>query len=191
LSDVARNFRVRAALVGRAPAGDAEFARFAATMRASGVPVYLLGRGDTLRFGAVAADVLWPPLADDAKAPSRNNDSLVLRLRYGERVFLLTGDIEKEAEAALVSTPEDLRSDVVKVAHHGSRTSSTAEFIARARPQFAVISVGLASIFNHPHAEVVERWRASGAQILTTGRSGTITVSTDGHDLSIETFAPD
>jgi competence protein ComEC len=191
LNDVARNFSVRAALVGRAPANDDEFAHFKATLQAARVPVYLLGRGDTLRFGAVAADVLWPPRTDDASAPSRNNDSLVLRLRFGERVFLLTGDIEREAEAALVSAPEDLRADVVKVAHHGSRTSSTPEFIARAHPQVAVISVGLTSIFNHPHAEVVERWRANGAQILTTGRSGTITVSTDGHDLSIETFAPD
>jgi competence protein ComEC len=190
LNDVARNFHMRAALVGRAPADDAEFARFSATMRAAAVPVYLLGRGDTLRFGAVTADVLWPPRTDNTSALSRNNDSVVLRLRFGERVFLLTGDIEREAEAALVSAPEDLRSDVLKVAHHGSRTSSTAEFIARAHPKIAVISVGLSSIFNHPHAEVVERWRASGAEILTTGSSGTITVSTDGHDLSIETFAP-
>lgn len=190
LNDVARNFGVRAALAGRAPKDDPEFKRFAATMQATGVPVYLLGRGDTLRFGAVEADVLWPPRTDDPAAPSRNNDSLVLRLRFGERVLLLTGDIEKEAEAALIAATEDLRSDVVKVAHHGSRTSSTAEFVARTHTRIAVISVGLASMFGHPHAEVVERWRASGAEILTTGKRGTITISTDGHDLRVETFAP-
>ncbi|HEY0384976.1 MAG TPA: hypothetical protein VGC64_03155, partial [Pyrinomonadaceae bacterium] len=107
----------------------------------------------------------------------------------GERTFLLTGDIEKEAEAALTAAPDDLRSDVVKVAHHGSRTSSIAALIARTRPSLAVISVGLSSIFGHPHKEVLERWRTSGAEVLTTGRRGTITVSTDGHDLKVETFA--
>ncbi len=189
LNDIARNFGVRAALVARAPTDDAEFTRFSETTNKAGVPLYLLGRGDILRFGAVEADVLWPE-REDARAASGNNDSLVLRLRFGERVFLLTGDIEKEAEAALLAAPEELRSDVVKVAHHGSRTSSTPAFVARTQAKLAVISVGLASIFNHPHKEVLERWRSSGAQILTTGERGTITVSTDGHDLRVETFVP-
>ncbi|MGB7923463.1 MAG: hypothetical protein WCF57_09480, partial [Pyrinomonadaceae bacterium] len=102
--------------------------------------------------------------------------------------FLFTGDIEKRAEAALVSTAEEIRCDVVKVAHHGSRTSSIESFVAATRPTYAVISVGLSSMFGHPHAQVVERWHASGAQILTTGSSGTVTISTDGHDLKVETF---
>jgi competence protein ComEC len=69
-----------------------------------------------------------------------------------------------------------------------TQTSSTENFVAATRPRFAVISVGLSSIFGHPHGETVERWRASGAQILTTGQRGTITISTDGHDLRVETF---
>ncbi|HEY0377262.1 MAG TPA: ComEC/Rec2 family competence protein [Pyrinomonadaceae bacterium] len=188
LNDVARNFRVRAALVARAPTDDEEFARFSATARSYDLPVRLVGRGDRLRFGAVQADVLWPTRSLDPNAPSGNDDSLVLRLRYGQRTFLLTGDIERRAEAALTSEPAGLRSDVVKVAHHGSKTSSTQDFVAAARTSYAVISVGLASVFGHPHKEVVERWRASGAQVLTTGERGTITVSTDGHDLKVETF---
>ncbi len=193
LKTIAHNFRIRAALVARAPAGEPEFASFAATMQSVGVPVYLLGRGDTLRFGAVEADVIWPPhlaSTDDAATRSGNNDSLVLRLRFGERVFLLTGDIEREAEEALTAMPEGLRSDVVKVAHHGSKTSSIEKFVALTRPTIAVISVGRSSIFGHPHGEVVKRWRSIGAQVLTTGERGTITVSTDGHDLKVETFAP-
>jgi competence protein ComEC len=191
LNDVARNFHVRAALIARAPVVDTEFARFSTTLRREGVPLYFIGQGDTLRFGTIEARVLWPPHAVDANAASGNNDSLVLQLRFGDRTFLLTGDIEKEAEAALVAMQEDLRSDVVKVAHHGSRTSSIDEFVGRTRASVAVISVGLASIFGHPHREVVERWRASGAEVLTTGRRGTITISTDGHDLRVETFVRD
>ncbi|HEX8749433.1 MAG TPA: ComEC/Rec2 family competence protein, partial [Pyrinomonadaceae bacterium] len=188
LSSVMRNFRVRAAFVGRAPAYNAEYRRFAATAAAEGVPVHTLGRGDTLQFGAVTVEVLWPERTSDAAASSGNDDSVTLRLRIGERAFLLTGDIERGAEAALAQAPETLRSDVVKVAHHGSRTSSTENFIRAASTAYAIISVGQSSIYGHPHKEVLERWRAAGAQILTTGGSGTITISTDGRDLRIETY---
>lgn len=189
LNDIARNFRVRAAFLGRAGASEAESARLAATLRSEGVPIELVGRGDRLRFGAATVDVLWPPRAgEETRALSENNDSLVLRVRYGSRVFLLTGDIERDAEAALVAAGDDLRSDVVKIAHHGSRTSSTEPFVAAARPSCAIVSVGLASPFGHPDNTVVARWRAVGAQVLQTGRTGTITVSTDGQDLKVETF---
>ena len=189
LNDVVQNFSVRAAFVGRTPARDAEYARFARTAAGVGVPLYAIGRGDLLQFGAVSAEVLWPERTSNVEAPSGNDDSVVLRLRLGERVFLLTGDAERNAERALVRAEGDgLRSDVLKVAHHGSKTSSIESFVRATTPAYAVISVGLDSIFGHPHREVVERWRASGAQILTTGRSGTITVTTDGHDLQVETF---
>jgi competence protein ComEC len=199
LKDVARNFRVRAALVARTPPVAVEYAQFAAAMRASRVPVRLVARGDALRFGAATVEVLYPPPApasspdageaDAGRLPSGNDDSVVLRVRYGARCFLLTGDIERGAESALVAAGDDLRCDVVKVAHHGSRTSSTAPFVAATRPAFAVVSVGLTSPFGHPDAAVVERWRAAGAQVLQTGRRGTITFSTDGRDLRVETFA--
>jgi len=77
-----------------------------------------------------------------------------------------------------------MHADVIKVAHHGSKTSSTEGFVVATKPQLAVISVGRNSRFGHPHREVVERWQANGATVLTTGHSGTITISTDGHDLS-------
>jgi competence protein ComEC len=188
LKDIARNFHVRAALVGRAPTGDSEFAGFAATARENGVRLRVIGRGDILRFGAVEVQVLWPGRTQSTSASSSNNDSVVLRLRFGQRVFLLTGDIEKETEKALVNAPDELRCDVLKVAHHGSKTSSTEDFVKAARPAYAIIPVGLNSIFGHPHKDTLERLRASGAQILTTGRSGTITFSTDGNDLKVEEF---
>ncbi|HYO62723.1 MAG TPA: ComEC/Rec2 family competence protein [Pyrinomonadaceae bacterium] len=189
LADIFANFPVRAALVARAPAGDAEYARFARSAAARGVPVYALARGDTLRFGGVSVDVLWPPReTPQARAPSRNDDSIVLRLRYGRRSILLTGDIEATAEARLLAAREDLRADAAKVAHHGSRTSSSAEFVAAVGPRVAVVPVGRDSPYGHPHAEVVRRWRDAGARLLTTGRCGTVTVSTDGDDLKVETF---
>lgn len=190
LNDVVSNFGIGAVLVGRAPARDAEYARLSATTARAHVPVYLAGRGDRLQFGPVQLDVLWPPrTTPDAQAPSGNDDSIVLRLSYGRKSFLFTGDIESRAESALVAaSPDELRSDVVKVAHHGSRTSSTRAFVDATRAGVAVISVGLSSPHGHPHPEVVERWRAESARVLTTGQSGTITISTDGADLKVETF---
>jgi competence protein ComEC len=189
LNALLRSFKVEGALVARAPSDDAEFLHFADTARDADVPVYLVGRGDRLRFGAVTLEVLWPPLAgDDGDAPSANNDSIVLRIRFGRRTLLLTGDAEAPAEASLVAAGDDLACDVLKVAHHGSRTSSTQAFVNATRPALAVVSVGQDSPHGHPHAEVIARWRDAGALVLTTGERGTITVSTDGEDLKASTF---
>jgi competence protein ComEC len=190
LNDVARNFTVRGAMVARTPADDPEYARFAATMKVSGVPVQKIGAGDVLRVGNVTAQVLWPPPSRDENAPSRNNDSIMLLLRFGDRGLLLTGDIEKEGEASVLKEGIAARSDVVKVAHHGSKTSSTAAFVSTTHPSLAIISVGRHSRFGHPNMEVVERWRASGAEVMTTGQRGTITVVTDGRGLNLSTFVP-
>src|SRR6185369_8892681 len=188
LNDIVRNFGVRSAIVGRTPSGDPGYRRFAETMRQMGVPVERIGAGDALRFGRVTAEVFWPMASRDQLAPSRNNDSVVLRFNFGENFILFTGDVEKEAELAMVSAGLDLRSDLVKVAHHGSRTSSVEQFVEATRPGVAIISVGRSSIFGHPNKDVVERWRAGGAQVMTTGEKGTISVVTDGHSLQLQTF---
>src|SRR5207253_893357 len=169
LNDVARNFKVRAAIVSRTPAAEPEYGRFADTMKSSSVPIERIGAGDTLKFGDVSIDVLWPPPNDKSNAPWRNNDGTVLRIHYGNQAFLFTADIEKEAESQILAEDPDLRSNVVKVAHHGSKTSSTQNFIDATRASLAIISVGRTSIFGHPNKEVLDRWRASGAKVMTTG----------------------
>jgi competence protein ComEC len=189
LNDIARNFRVRAAIVARTPADDPEYSRFATTMKESGVPIEKIGAGDALRVGNVTARVLWPPPGSSENAPSRNNDSIVLLINFGETNVLLTGDIEKGGEAAVLREAMALRSNVVKVAHHGSKTSSTEAFVDSTRPSLAVISVGRHSVFGHPSKEVVDRWRAAGAEVMTTGQRGTISVETDGRSLSLNSFA--
>jgi competence protein ComEC len=188
LNDVARNFKVRGAIVARTPMDDAEYVRFAATMKEADVPVVKIGAGDVLRFGNVSAQVLWPPPTLDENASSRNNDSIMLLIRYGEKTLLLTGDIEKQGEAAVLQEGSDIKSDLVKVAHHGSKTSSIEAFVAATHPSLAIISVGRTSMFGHPNKDVVERWRASGAEVMTTGQRGTISVVTDGRALSVSTF---
>lgn len=191
LNDVARNFRVRSALVARAPGWDHEFQKFAGTLSLRRIPLSLIGAGDVLHFGPVNAKVLWPPASNNVNATSRNNDSVALRLEFGANAVLLTGDIESGAEKAILENRENLRVNVVKVAHHGSKTSSTFPFVVETSPAIAVISVGQTSIFDHPNRGVIERWTAAGAKILTTGRSGTISVTMDGRTLSVRTFVRD
>ena len=188
LNDIVRNFKVRGAIVARTPTVDFGFARFASLLQRARVPMEVIGTGDSMQIGNVAIDVVWPPQLANVNAAYRNNDALVLRVRFGERAVLFTADIEKEAETGILRSSLDIHSDIVKVAHHGSRTSSIQPFIDATHPSVAIISVGRTSIFGHPHKEVVERWRASGAQVMTTGEKGTISVVTDGRDLQISAF---
>lgn len=188
LNDVARNFSVGTALVARRPSQDEEYRQFAETLSARSIPTRIIGSGDILQFGQVTATVLWPAPSTNPDAPSGNNDSIVLRVQFGNRAFLLTGDVEMAGERGILQAQEEVNADVVKVAHHGSKTSSIEPFVAASRAQLAVISVGQTSIFGHPNPEVVKRWSDSGAQVLTTGRSGTVTVITDGRELIVEKF---
>ncbi|MEZ5428158.1 MAG: ComEC/Rec2 family competence protein [Pyrinomonadaceae bacterium] len=187
LADVAGNFRIGRALFGRAPVGNPEFERLSSVLDRRGVDRELISRGDPLNVGGVRVEILYPVADRSAEAVSDNNHSLVLRLVYGNRSFLLTGDIEKETEGILAGN-SFLKSDVVKVAHHGSRTSSTPDFVNAVRARYAIVPVGRDSPFGHPHREVIERWKNSGARIFLTGERGTVSVSTDGKDLQIGTF---
>ena len=192
LNDVARNFAVRAALVARTPTRDPEYSKFVETLFFKGIPVRSIGRGDELQFGNVSVSVWWPMASSDPSSSSGNNDSIVLRFRYGNRTILLTGDIEAQAEKRILELPsidrESLRADVIKMAHHGSKSSSTEGFVAATQPSLAIISVGQTSIFGHPDKAVVERWKSAGSQVLTTGNCGMITVATDGNDLQVTSF---
>ena len=117
---------------------------------------------------------------------SDNDNSVVLQIKFRERTILLTGDIEKAAERLLLATkPESRRRESA-----ASRQQNIFDRWVRAgdEAQFAIICVGRNSMFGHPHEEVVHRWQSNGATVLTTGEHGTITVSTDGHHLSLKKF---
>lgn len=188
LTDVAKNFSVGEALFGRMPAADPEFQELAAVLRDRGIRSGYVSRGQQLKFGGATVEVLYPRADRATDAPSDNNHSVILRIVYGSRAFLLTGDVEREGENELVTGGGNLLADVIKVPHHGSRTSSTQEFVDSVGARYAVISVGRHSRFGHPHREVVDRWRATGATVITTGERGMVSVSTDGSDLNIFTY---
>ena len=121
-------------------------------------------------------DAASTDLMDDNK----NADSLVIKLSFGEVDILFTGDIESEGEKLLITSQQNLRSEILKVPHHGSGTSSSAQFIDAVRPRFAIYSLGQRNQFQLPHPEVVERYRERDCKQLRTDQLGAITVKTDG-----------
>lgn len=155
--------------------------------RERGIPIRQAAHGDLISFDGddLPIDVLWP-MRDGSIGDDPNAASLVLRAALGNAVFLFTGDIRAKEELGLARAtcsgglPCDLRADVLKVAHQGSRSSSTDLFLRRAAPEIAVISAGAGNPHRHPHPEAVARLQRAGARVFTTARHGTISVFPDG-----------
>ncbi len=195
LPAVFENFPVREFWVGNnRPSG--AYRQIAEQASAKNVPPSAHGRHERHTFGAVEAHILSPRLDAPPDDSSPNNDSLVLRLSYGGRSVLLAGDIERRLETELLATGLPLAADVLKVPHHGSRSSTSGEFLARVAAPLAIISVGAQNPHGHPHPEVLARLRAAGARpdfvgarILRTDQDGATTVGTNGHTLRVSTFA--
>jgi competence protein ComEC len=117
-----------------------------------------------------------------------NEASDVLRIRYGKFSFLFTGDLEAAGEEEMVNSGEDIASTVLKVGHHGSKSSSTDAFLCKVSPQYAVISAGAGNSFGHPHAETLQRLKDNHMKILRTDRQGAIVFRTNGKEMSVDTF---
>ncbi|MCC7538511.1 MAG: DNA internalization-related competence protein ComEC/Rec2 [Deltaproteobacteria bacterium] len=131
------------------------------------------------------------PCPDRDPGDDPNDASFVLHLRHGARAILLTGDIEARAERRLVRDARDaLRADVLKVPHHGSRTSSASAFLAAVGPSIAVASAGRGNRYEHPHGPVATRFAARSIPLLTTRRCGGVIVETDGQSLDVHPTLP-
>ena len=140
-------------------------------------------------FGGTAIEILAPEPDYVPLDEPKNDDSLVMRVTFGQRSLLLTGDVERGIEQEMLYNNELRPTDVLKVAHHGSRTSSTEEFLGAVQPAFALISAGFENSYGHPHPTVVGRLREHHAAILRTDVDGMITIRTDGHRMNVETFS--
>ena len=146
--------------------------------------------GRTLDFGGTQVEIISPPPDYVPGQSPTNNDSLGMRISYGERSILLTGDMEKPMEMQALATGESLQADILKVGHHGSNTSSIEPFLEAVSPRFALISDGFENSFRHPNPKVLERLATHRATILRTDLQGLTTIRTDGSKISVETFLP-
>ncbi|PRO66665.1 MBL fold metallo-hydrolase [Alkalicoccus urumqiensis] len=139
--------------------------------------------GDVFDLGPLEIDVLHP----SSLSGNLNDDSLAVRMVYGEVSVLLTGDVEASGEEAMLSRGKPVDADIFQLGHHGSNTSTTQAFLDAVSPETAIVSYGADNSYGHPHAEVVERVEASGADLYGTADHGTIVVTTDGADYTVET----
>jgi len=140
--------------------------------------------------GGAKLTVLWPqrplhPFLFDTRSDP-NANSIVARLSYGDHSVLFTGDAEPETEAHFMRLGTDLRSDVLKVGHHGSRYSSTTPFLSRVRPKLAVISCGKNNPYRHPGPETLDRLKEAGAQIARTDLEGEIVVRLSSSGVTVQ-----
>ncbi|HUF27163.1 MAG TPA: DNA internalization-related competence protein ComEC/Rec2 [Gemmatimonadaceae bacterium] len=141
--------------------------------------------GDSLRVDGVTLHVLAPDSAWTASLTDANEASVVVLVRFGSVRFLLVGDAERAEEQWLLDHAGDLRADVLKVGHHGSRTSSTQAFLDAVSPGVAVVSVGAGNSYGHPSPEVLAALADRGADVLRTDLMGTIVLRTDGTRLQV------
>jgi competence protein ComEC len=181
------NFDVSELWVGQNPLVP-EYVNILKTALRHSVPIRVLMATDSMVFHSAHLEFLNPIAGSNRASTPSNNDSLAFRLQWGNRRFLLTGDIERRIEAQLLQNNKHISAEVLKVAHHGSRSSTSSEFVDSVNPLWALISVSENSPFGHPHAEVMERLDERKISVFRTDRDGAITVTTDGNKLEVQTF---
>jgi competence protein ComEC len=144
--------------------------------------------GDHVTIGGVDVTVHHPRHADWERQHVRNDDSIVLELRWRDLSIVLTGDAGRAVEREIASTFDPARLRVLKIPHHGSVTSSSIDFVRALHPHVAIVSAGRGNHFGHPVPEVLERYRDTGAEVFRTDRDGAVTVESDGYSLNVHTF---
>lgn len=140
-------------------------------------------RGKSIEVDGLTLFILHPvkPLFDDT-----NNNSIVLRLSYGSIDFLFTGDAEKEAEASILGAGLAVQADILKVGHHGSKSSSSTQFLGTVKPKVAIYMAGVGNRYGHPHEETLTALTEIGVEIYGTDIRGTITVTADGEAYTLQ-----
>lgn len=152
------------------------------------VPMEIAKAGEILDFGrGIKMEILYP-VEDLAgkQVENLNNTSIVGKLIFGRTSFLLTGDAEMEVWDELISRGVDLKADVLKIAHHGSKNATSKNFLEKVQPKFAIISVGENNSFGHPSRIILNHLENIGAQILRTDEQGDVKITSDGEKLNFK-----
>ncbi len=183
LLEVLKRYDIGMVLESGSEYGTPEYKEWQGLLEKKKVPVFIVSAGEKVQVGAgVWLDVLSPwenYVGVSLKNPHDANVST--KLYYGSTTILFMGDAEKSTEFRLLfESPQVLKSDVLKVGHHGSKTSSSQEFLAVIRPQIAVIQVGRKNRYGHPVQEVLDRLAAVGAKILRNDLDGDVVLESDG-----------
>ncbi|HLM84464.1 MAG TPA: ComEC/Rec2 family competence protein [Candidatus Bathyarchaeia archaeon] len=174
LIDVARNYKIGRVIATGAEKDTSVFKEWKDILNYNKTEVLEAMRGDEFGFGGSKFRIIFPDSPVDAAAGDANNESIVTRMDFGESSFLFTGDIESPAEKEILAIGENIDVEYLKVAHHGSKYSSSDDFLNAASPAEAIISVGANNPYGHPAAETLQKFRIRNTKILRTNESGDI-----------------
>ncbi len=180
LVDVLKRYKVETILMTENEGESDAAAAFALAVPAEGAEIILANAGQVFQLGASTTIQVFAPTGDESKLES-NAASIVIRVVYGNTSFMLTGDAPMEIENYLVETyGTQLDSDVLKLGHHGSKTSTSDAWLDTVTPQYAIVSAGLDNRYGHPHQDVMQRVFKRNIQTSHTGTDGTVTFHSDG-----------
>jgi competence protein ComEC len=185
LISVLNNFQVEQIWHNGDTSTSKTYTEFMTSIQSEGAEVHVGRRGDMISAGELTLMILNPTTL----AGTTNNNSIVVSLSYGNVDFLFTGDAEQEAEAAMLIAADVPVPDIeiLKVGHHGSRTSSSQDLLVATSPEVAIYMAGIGNSYGHPHQETLDALAQIGAQIYGTDVNGTIVIITDGDEFSIQT----
>jgi competence protein ComEC len=160
------------------------FEDFVTAVKGKGLKLTVPTVGESFKLGEATITVLAP---NSSSYEDANDYSIVLKVQYGNTSFLLTGDAESVSESEMLSKGVNLSSTVLKVGHHGSKSSTSQTFLDKVNPKYAVISVGEGNSYGHPTQEIMNRLKAKNIPVYRTDENGTIVATSDGNSISFST----
>ena len=176
---VLEGLKVKNVIISKQREKSQQYSEFMRIIKKKKINVIVVERGNRVKIeDGIYFDILWPQ-KEQIKDNILNNNSIVAKLHYNEFSMLFTGDIEQEAEKILIQNNTNLKVDVLKVAHHGSNTSSMKEFVKTVKPRVALIGVGKNNNFGHPDSEVLNRFKQINTKIFRTDENGEINIVVD------------
>lgn len=178
---VINNFKVLKVYFPKQTSTTETFKSFAAAVKNRGLSLIVPKVGDQFKLGSASVTVLAPK---GSSYEDSNDYSIVVKVTFGSTSFLLTGDAETASEKEMLSSGNDLSATVLKVAHHGSGTSTSQAFLDKVNPKYAVISVGKDNKYGHPDQETMNRLKNKGVPVYRTDESGTIVATSDGSNVT-------
>ena len=190
LITVLQELKVNNVIIGKQFEKTENYEKFLQIVKENKINVKVVVAGNRINIeDNIFIDILWPKMDEKVSENSINNNALVCKLNFDDFKVLFTGDIEQEAEKILVSKYQYnniLKSNILKVAHHGSKTSSTKEFLQLVKPEISLIGVGENNTFGHPSNNTLENLKSIGSDIFRTDCNGEISIYTDGKKYSVK-----
>jgi competence protein ComEC len=179
LLEVLKNYQVDQILTTGTVHTSPEYIQWLELIRENNIPCKIAQAGQVINLEKAKMEILYPfEVLDGQKVDDLNDSSIVCRLTYGQISFLFTGDISEKIEKELIKSGYNLKSTILKVAHQGSSTSSSSQFLQQVNPQIAIILVGKDNRFGHPTGEVLQR--LAGFKVYRTDENGTVEIVSDG-----------